>query len=71
MAIVKESPIGVVSGKLGQIAGAKWKGINYLRVIPASVANPRTEDGERRQENGDRRRGAKGRGHGDQRRDRQ
>jgi hypothetical protein len=42
MAIVKESPIGVVSGKLGQIAGAKWKGINYLRVIPGSVANPQT-----------------------------
>lgn len=42
MAIVKESPIGVVSGKLGQIAGGKWKGINYLRVIPASIANPRT-----------------------------
>lgn len=43
MAIVKESPIGVVSGKLGQIAGGKWKGINYLRVIPASIANPRTD----------------------------
>ena len=42
MAIVKESPIGVISGKLGQIAGAKWKGINYLRIIPASVANPQT-----------------------------
>ena len=42
MAIVKESPIGVVSGKLGMISGAKWKGINYLRVLPASVANPRT-----------------------------
>lgn len=43
MAIVKESPIGVLSGKIGQIAGAKWKGINYLRVIPGSVANPRTD----------------------------
>jgi len=42
MAIVKESPIGVVSGKLGQIAGGKWKGINYLRVLPGSVANPQT-----------------------------
>ncbi len=42
MAIVKESPIGVISGRLGQIAGAKWKGINYLRIIPASVANPQT-----------------------------
>ena len=43
MAIVKESPIGVISGKLGQIAGAKWKGINYLRVIPASQADPKTD----------------------------
>lgn len=43
MAIVKESPIGVVSGKLGQIAGGKWKGINYLRVVPGSVSNPRTQ----------------------------
>jgi hypothetical protein len=43
MAIVKESPIGVVSGKLGQIAGAKWKGINYLRVIPGSMSNPKTD----------------------------
>jgi hypothetical protein len=42
MATVAESPIGVISGKLGQIAGAKWKGINYLRIIPASVANPQT-----------------------------
>lgn len=43
MAIIKESPIGVLSGKLGQIAGAKWKGINYLRVIPSTVVNPRTD----------------------------
>jgi hypothetical protein len=43
MATIKESPIGVVSGKLGQIAGAKWKGINYLRVIPSTVTNPRTD----------------------------
>jgi len=42
MAIVSESPIGIISGKLGQVAGGKWKGIPYLRVIPASVANPRT-----------------------------
>jgi len=43
MAIVKESPIGVLSGKIGQIVGAKWKGVNYLRVNPSSVANPRTD----------------------------
>lgn len=43
MAIVKESPIGVVSGRLGQIAGGKWRGIYYLRVLPSKVANPRTD----------------------------
>jgi hypothetical protein len=43
MAIVKESPIGVLSGKIGQIVGATWKGRNYLRVSPGSIANPRTD----------------------------
>jgi len=43
MAIIRESPLGVISGKLGQISGAKWKGINYVRVIPGSVANPKTD----------------------------
>ncbi len=44
MAIISESPLGVISGKIGQIAGAKWKGINYVRVIPGSVANPQTDE---------------------------
>jgi hypothetical protein len=42
MAIIRESPLGVISGKLGQIVGATWKGINYVRVL-ASVANPQTD----------------------------
>jgi hypothetical protein len=42
-AIIRESPLGVISGKIGQIAGAKWKGINYVRVIPGSVAQPNTD----------------------------
>jgi hypothetical protein len=43
MAIIRESPLGIISGKIGQISGAKWKGINYVRVIPGSVAQPNTD----------------------------
>jgi hypothetical protein len=43
MAIIRESPLGVISGKLGQIVGATWKGISILRVLAGSVANPQTD----------------------------
>ncbi len=43
MAIIKESPLGVISGKIGQIVGSTWKGINYVRVLAGSVANPQTD----------------------------
>ena len=43
MAIIRESPLGVISGKIGQIVGASWKGINYVRVLAGSVANPQTD----------------------------
>jgi hypothetical protein len=43
MAKLKESPIGVLIGKLGQVVGAKWKGIAVLRIKSASVANPQTD----------------------------
>jgi len=33
---------GAITGKLGEFVGAKWKGINYLRLY-AKPANPRTE----------------------------
>ena len=42
MAIIKQGPYGGYSGKAGNLVGASWKGINYIRVMPASVANPRT-----------------------------
>ncbi|WP_147679251.1 DUF6266 family protein [Algibacter pacificus] len=29
--------------KVGNIIGGSWKGINYIRIKPTSVANPRTE----------------------------
>ncbi len=43
MAVIKESPLGVISGKIGQIVGSTWKGINYVRVLAGSVANPQTD----------------------------
>ena len=43
MAILKQSVIGVLSGKIGQVVGATWKGISILKVLPAKVANPKTD----------------------------
>ncbi len=43
MAKIKESPLGIILGKIGMIASAKWKGINYVRVLAGSVANPQTD----------------------------
>ena len=43
MAILKESVIGVLSGKIGQVVGATWKGISVLKVLPGSIANPQTD----------------------------
>lgn len=31
-----------VSGKVANVVGARWKGIDYIRAKPQSVANPRT-----------------------------
>ncbi len=31
------------SGKVGNVIGGNWKGIDYMRVKPANVANPQTE----------------------------
>lgn len=35
--------LGGVSGKVANIVGSRWKGIDYIRAKPQSVANPRTE----------------------------
>jgi hypothetical protein len=43
MAKIKESVIGVLSGKIGQVVGATWKGISILKVLAGSVANPQTD----------------------------
>ncbi len=35
--------LGGVSGKVGSVVGASWKGIDYIRSKPLHVKNPRTE----------------------------
>ncbi|WP_417620070.1 DUF6266 family protein [Oceanihabitans sediminis] len=43
MGIINQGILGGVSGQVGNVIGASWKGIDYLRIKPSSVANPRTE----------------------------
>ena len=42
MGKIKQGILGGLSGKVGNVIGANWKGIDYLRIKPSSVANPRT-----------------------------
>lgn len=34
--------LGGFSGKVANVVGASWKGIDYMKKLPSSVANPRT-----------------------------
>ena len=43
MGVISQGILGGFSGKVGNVIGASWKGIHYIRIKPASVANPRTE----------------------------
>lgn len=43
MGTIKTGILGNVSGKVGNVVGGTWKGINYLRTVAASVNNPNTE----------------------------
>lgn len=43
MGTIKKGIMGGFSGKVGNIVGASWKGIAYIRSMPASIHNPRTE----------------------------
>jgi hypothetical protein len=43
MGIINQGILGGLSGKVGNIIGGSWKGIDYIRIKPSSVANPRTE----------------------------
>lgn len=42
MGTIKSGIMGGFSGKTGPVVGASWKGINYMKSLPVSVANPRT-----------------------------
>ena len=42
MGIIKKGILGGFSGKVGNVVGASWKGIDYIRSLPSTVRNPRT-----------------------------
>ena len=43
MGKISQGVLGGFSGKVGNVVGGSWKGIDYMRIKPASVANPRTQ----------------------------
>lgn len=43
MGKISQGVLGGFSGKIGNVIGGSWKGIDYMRIKPTSVANPRTE----------------------------
>ena len=42
MGVINKGILGGVAGKVGNVVGGNCKGIDYLRSLPASVANPKT-----------------------------
>jgi hypothetical protein len=42
MGRISQGVLGGFSGKIGNVVGGSWKGIDYMRIKPSSVANPRT-----------------------------
>ena len=42
MAVMSQGAYGALSGKLGNTIAGSWKGINYLRIKPASVNDANT-----------------------------
>lgn len=42
MGKIAQGILGGLSGKVGNVISGNWKGIDYLRIKPSSVANPRT-----------------------------
>jgi len=43
MGKIKNGILGPVSGKVGAVVGASWKGIDYLRGLPKLQSKPRTD----------------------------
>ena len=44
MAIITRGILGPISGKIGNVVGSSWKGIEILKTLPISVTNPRTAE---------------------------
>lgn len=42
MSKTKQGILGGFSGSIGNVVGSSWKGVNYMRIKPVSVANPNT-----------------------------
>lgn len=42
MAVLRRGILGGLRGKVANVVGSSWKGIDTLRSLPLSVANPRT-----------------------------
>ena len=42
MGKIKQGILGGFSGKVGNVIGTSWKGISVVKVMPQSVANPKT-----------------------------
>ncbi|MEX0646190.1 MAG: DUF6266 family protein, partial [Balneolaceae bacterium] len=47
MAKLSKGILGGISGKIGNIVGASWRGIDYIRSKPSKVNNPKTEAQQR------------------------
>lgn len=43
MGTIKKGILGSFSGKVGNVVGASWRSIAYMRSLPTSMRNPRTE----------------------------
>ena len=43
MGKISQGILDGISGKVGNVVGASWKGIDYIRIKPDHVTNPRTE----------------------------
>ncbi|MPM74213.1 hypothetical protein SDC9_121198 [bioreactor metagenome] len=44
MGRIKKGALGGFSGKVGNVVGASWKGIDYIRSWPAKVNDPKTKE---------------------------
>src|SRR5690606_18987475 len=42
MGKISQGVLGGFSGKVGNVVGGSWKGIDYMRIMPANVANPKS-----------------------------